>query len=305
MPGDLTWFSPQGLSVLDRARALGLPTSRYGMDEGRLLFGPEGPTFALTTRAVGPAYQGSWDALMFKLLAATGVDEAYYSRWGLGFSPDIFADPSENADSVATNVAQLAFALADLPSVPTTNTTAIESSPLDPSSSSSSNSSSIVDGVVGLDGGVRVVALLFHHHPWLNASESGSGVTSASVNVQLCGAPGGSVGKAVTNATSMRVGAGSANAWPAWSAAAAAANLSFTSGDYRSGWSAWSDSPPLASTRAQATLIGVMPALQAAAALVREPLAGGAAVGTDACLRFQVTLQPHEVALVEIVLPMS
>ncbi len=111
------------------------------------------------------------------------------------------------------------------------------------------------------------------------------------------------MGKAVTNATSMRVGAGSANAWPTWAAAAAAANLSFSGGDYRSGWSAWSDSPPLASARALSVLKGAMPALQAAAALVSEPLAGGAAVGTDACLRFQVTLQPHEVALVELVLP--
>ena len=297
-PGDLSWLAPQGLAVLARAQALGLPTARYGIDEGRLLFGPEGSAFALTTRAVGPAYQGSWDALLFKLLAATGVREAYYSRWGLGFQGDVFADPAANADSVATNVAQLAYALAGLPSVPTTNSSS--------SGSSGSSSSSMVDGVVALDaatGSWRVLALLFHHHPWLNASEPGSGIGAAAVSVQLCGAPAAAAGKAVAGATATRVGAAAANAWPAWEAAAAAANLSHSSGDYRSGWSALSDSPPLQSPRAYATLAAAMPALQAAAQLQQQPLEGGAAVGADACLRFAVTLQPHEVALVEMVLP--
>jgi hypothetical protein len=149
-PGDLSWFAPQGLAVLARAQALGLPTARYGIDEGRLLYGPEGPAFALTTRAVGPLYQASWDALMFRLLAATGVQEAYYSRWGLGYQPDIFAAPAGNADSVATNVARLSYALAGLPMVPTTN--ASTGTPTS-SSSSSSSSLSIVDGVVALDAG--------------------------------------------------------------------------------------------------------------------------------------------------------
>ena len=307
-PGDLSWLAPQALPVLEAARALGLPAARFGIDEGRLLWGPEGPAYALTTRAVGPPYQGSWDALMFRRLAATGVPDVYYSRWGLGYAPGAFADPAGNADTVATNVAQLAYALAGLPSVPTTNAST------GGSGGSGCASSSIVDGVVALDssgggggggggGGWRVAALLFHHHPWLNASDAGSGCSGAAVSVALCGAPARAAGAPVPGATATRVGAAAANAWPVWAAAAAAANLSYAAGDYTPGWSALSDSPPLASARAYAALARAMPALQAASALAREPLAGGAAVGADACLRFQVALAPHEVALVELVLP--
>ncbi len=92
---------------------------------------------------------------MFKLLANTGVGEAYYSRWGLGFSPDIFVDPSENADSVATNVAQLTFALAGLLSVPTTNTTTTTTITNPITMSNTAMPSSIVDGVVAYDGGAH------------------------------------------------------------------------------------------------------------------------------------------------------
>ena len=306
-PGDLSWFAPQALPVLQAARALGLPARRFGIDEGRLLYGPEGPAYALTTRAVGAAYQGSWDALLFKLLAGTGAPEAYYSRWGLGFQPDVFADPAGSADSVATNVARLTYALAGLPRVPTANASAGGGG----GGGGACSASSIVDGVVALDssarggggGGWRVLALLFHHHPWLNASDAGSGCSGAAVRVALCGAPAASAGRAVPGATATRVGAAAANAWPAWAAAAAAANLSHASGDYRAGWSAASDCPPLASARALAALARALPGMQAAAALAAAPLAGGAAVGADACLRFDVALAPHEVALVELALP--
>ena len=300
-PGDLSWFEPQGLAVLARAQELGLPTQRYGIDEGRLLWGPgpqEGPSFGLTTRAVGPAYQGSFDALLFKLLAATRVPEAYYSRWGLGFSPDLFAAAADTADTVAGNVATLAHALSGLPSVPTINATA-SAAPR-----GGGSPSSLVDGVVALDrgGGAqwRVLALVFHHHPWLNATAAG--IPAAALAVALCGAPAAAQGRALA-ATATRVSQEEGNAWPAWAAAAAAANLSHSAGDYAAGWSAWSDSPPLASARAQGVLQAALPALQAAAALAPAPLPGGASVGQDGCLRFAVDLPPHTVALVEVALP--
>ena len=52
-----------------------------------------------------------------------------------------------------------------------------------------------------------------------------------------------------------------------------------------------------------APLLTASAGVQAAARLAPAPLPGGAAVGADACLRFQVALAPHEVALVELVLP--
>jgi hypothetical protein len=47
-PGDLSEFASDGLVVLDTAKQLGLDISRFGIDEGRLLFGPEGPSAPLT-----------------------------------------------------------------------------------------------------------------------------------------------------------------------------------------------------------------------------------------------------------------
>ena len=43
-PGDLSSFGEQGLVVLDTARRLGLDTARFGIDEGRLLWGPSSRT---------------------------------------------------------------------------------------------------------------------------------------------------------------------------------------------------------------------------------------------------------------------
>jgi hypothetical protein len=302
-PGDGSWWDDQGGAILSQARALGLPTQRYGIDEGRLLWGPEGSGYGLTTRAVGPAYQASWDALFFNQLVLTGVPDAYYSRWGLTFSPDHFAGASSTVDSVATNVARLTHALAGLPRVPTTlapaaagATGAGAASPPPPASA--------VGAVVGVDATtsasswvVRVLA--YHHHPWLNASSVP--IAPQTLQAALCGVPPGAVGN-VPSASATRVGQLSANAWPAWTAAASAANLSFAAGDYNEGWSALSDTPPLRSSRALGVLAAALPEMQAAARLLPGPLPGGASVGADACLRFAIELPPHEVALVEIAL---
>jgi hypothetical protein len=300
-PGDGSWWADQGGEILSQARALGLPTQRYGIDEGRLLWGPEGPSYGLTTRAVGPAYQGSWDALFFDQLVLTGVPDAYYSRWGLTFYPDHFAEASSTVDSVATNVARLTHALAGMPRVPTTLAPAAGAAGA--AGAAPPPPASAVGAVVGVDASassasswvVRVLA--YHHHPWLNATSVP--IAPQTLQVTLCGAPPGAVGKA-PSASATRVGQLSANAWPAWATAASAANLSFAAGDYNEGWSALSDTPPLRSARALGALAAALPEMQAAARLLPGPLPGGASVGADACLRFTLELPPHEVALVEI-----
>ena len=291
-PGTLAAFAPQGLSVLARAQALGLPHARYGIDEGRLLWGPEGPAFALTTRAVGDAYQGSFDALFFSLLAnavpaSAEGDGAYYSRWGTTtLGADLFVPASYAAATVAANVAELCYRLAGGALVPVTNT----------STGGGGDPASIVSGAVaaGRDGVLRV--LVFHHHPLLNASL----VPPAAAAVALCGLPTSAPRGPVAGATEERVDDAHANAWPAWRAAAAAANLSYAEGDYLAGWSAWSDSPPVASPRARAAMAAALPRMQRDAALVTATLSGGASVGPDACVRFTIALPAHGVALVEL-----
>jgi hypothetical protein len=111
-PGDLRAFKAQGLVVLDTAKKLGLDTGRFGIDEGRLLSGPEHTPAPLTTRAVGTGYQASWDAMFFKALAYSGSPGAYYSRWGVNAANNLFAKPESTVDNVAANVAQLAYKLA-------------------------------------------------------------------------------------------------------------------------------------------------------------------------------------------------
>lgn len=116
-PGDLSMFETQGLAVLNMAKQLGLDTSRFGIDEGRLLWGPEGPSAPLTTRAVGTGYQASWDALFLKKLVHSGSRGAYYSRWGVSANyqelpGSLFADPELTVTNVAANVAKLGYKLA-------------------------------------------------------------------------------------------------------------------------------------------------------------------------------------------------
>jgi hypothetical protein len=289
-PGDLSWWAPQGRTILDSARALGLPTRRFGVDEGRLLWGPEGPSFGLTTRAVGDSYQGSFDAFFFKLLSATGVPDAYYARWGVNSGGGLFASGDGVVNNSASNVAQLAFRMNGSMLVPTTNTSAAPSL-------------SIVDAVVGAsaaDGVLR--ALVFHHHPQLNVS----GVPSAVASVALCGLSAAVPAGPVAGATATRVDDAHAQFWPAWRADAAAANISRAGGDYEDGWSEFSDNMPLASARAIALLAANTARYRLLAALAPEPLGAGggantgAVVGADRCVRFAIELPPHGVALVEL-----
>jgi len=285
-PGDLSAWAPQGAAVLARAAALGLPAARYGIDEGRLLWGPEGAQFQLTTRAVGDAYQASWDALFFKLLVATGAPDVYYSRWGLSTGAP-FAAAADVADNAAANLARLAERLArgGARRVPTANASAPGAPP----------TRAVVDAVAsaGADGVLR--ALLFHHWPALDAT----GAPAATAALALCGLGAAAPRGPVAGATVTRLDADHGMFWPAWRADAARANLSAAAGDYRAGWSEWSDDLNLASPRARGLLAVGLARYRAAAALAAEPLAG-AAVGADGCARADVALPPHGVALVEL-----
>ena len=291
--GDLSWFIPQGLSVLNEARTLGLPTLRFGIDEGRLLWGPEGPAFALTTRAVGDSYQGSWDALLFKLLTNTGVPDAYYARWGINSGNDgLFSQGSGVIDNVASNLAKLAFMMNGSSFIPTTNVSQLESN----TGRMSTSPPSIVDAVVGVsksEGVLRV--LVFHHYPTLNVSE----VSTMTASVVLCGINSNVPLGPVSGSTVTRIDDEHAQFWPAWREDVIKANISRAGGDYNSGWSEFSDQMPLASERAIKLLSDNSPRYMQLAELNKESF-GEVVVGADYCLRFMIDLVPHGVALVEV-----
>jgi len=291
-PGDLSWFIPQGLSVLNVARTLGLPTLRFGIDEGRLLWGPEGPSFALTTRAVGDSYQGSWDALLFKLLTITGVPEAYYARWGVNCGDGLFSQGSGVIDNAASNLAKLAFMMNGSSFIPTTNASQLESN----TGGMSTGSASIVDAVVGVsksEGVLRV--LVFHHFPTLNVS----GVSPMTASVVLCGINSNVPLGPVSGSTVTRLDDEHAQFWPAWREDVIKANISRAGGDYNSGWSEYSDNVPLASERAIKLLSDNSPRYMQMAVLNKESF-NEVVVGADKCLRFVIDLVPHGVALVEV-----
>ena len=171
-PGDLSWWAPQALPVLQRAAALGLPTARFGIDEGRLLSGPDG--LPLTSRAVGDAYQASWDALLFARLAATGVSGAYYARWGVS-TGSLFDPAAAVADNAAANLARLAWALAGSRAV------AAVASPGQPPPPPAT----AVAAVVGAGGDGALRALVAHHVPSLDASAAPAVLACA----RICGLP--------------------------------------------------------------------------------------------------------------------
>jgi hypothetical protein len=279
-PGDLSWLGPQALPVLARARALGLPSARFGIDEGRLLSGPDG--LPLTARAVGDAYQVSWDALMVKLLAAAGAPDTYYSRWGVS-TGSLFDAAGGVADNAAANLARLAWALAGARAVATA---AAPGAPPPPQGS-------IVDALAGGGGDGALRALLFHHVPALDAAL----VPPVLVGARICGCAARGAGP-VPGARVTRLDAEHGTFWRAWRADAAAANLSAAAGDYTAGWSELSDSVPVASRRARALLAAGLPRYRSLAALSAEGLDAEAEGG--GCVNFQVLVPPHGAALVEL-----
>ena len=86
---------------------------------------------------------------------------------------------------------------------------------------------------------------------------------------------------------------------------AAAANISRAGGDYQDGWSEFSDDLALSSPRAHALLSANIVRYQALALLAPAAAAGAEVpvVGADRCVRMNVTLPAHGVALAEFSVP--
>jgi hypothetical protein len=176
---------------------------------------------------------------------------------------------------------------------------------------------SIVDASVTVHGGAgaggTLRALVFHHHPHFNALAEG--VPPVTAQLALCGVQTAAATAAATTpaarfktaspapgaikGTITWAGESSANFWPLWWADQKAANLSHANGDYTS-WSVYSDAPPLSSSKAHAVFQAGIESYRAAAEL--QPSAAEVRVGTDGCVRIELELPAHEVALVEIFL---
>lgn len=284
MPGDLSDFQQGALSVLANGRTAGLDTSLFGIDEGRVLFGPDG--FRLVYGAVGAGFQASFDALLFKLLVSSGCEHSYYSRWGANAANGLFCPAESTVDNVATNVARLAYRMAGSQLIHSTNISA---------GVGLATPGSVVDGVLGLrhgPAGNSLQALVFHHHAGMQVEN----VSSVKAIVHVCGIAG--AGRSLFGGQHTRLGNRAANFWPLFWEDQARANLSHASGDYLPGLSPYSDSPPLSSSRALKMFGDNLVRYQHAARLTSTPLS--ALVDNSGCVRFDLDLPPHEVSFVEI-----
>ncbi len=285
VPGDLSWFLPNMLPLLERAAELGLHDVEFGVDEGRILFGPvwEGEAIPILTRSVGDSYQASWDALLFKLMAYHNI--SYYSRWSVNTDDfeGLWSFNTTAVDNAATNLAQLTHRLVGGALLPVVNSSS--GAPPAPSAPPP-----IVDAVAVLQplSPPQLQVLAIHHHPWLNWT------APANVTVRACGtasqlpAPGARVA-----GVQWLIDDDHANFWPTWWADRAASNLTA----YNSGWSQYGESISWDNATQAALFAARRPVYQQLARLASSDVYGTVVAGP--CLVYSLALQPHSVALVE------
>jgi hypothetical protein len=292
-PGDLSWLAPQGLVMRAYAEAIGLDVQqlRFGIDEGRLLFGPEQEywNYALTTRAVGTSYQASFDSLFFDRMVTGGMD--YYSRWGLAAGTSgLGPDATGSLANVAGNVALLTSRLAG-------STLAAYNLSLPPTGGLPPPANlTILGAVVSVAAAPSPAAwnvVLYHHHPWFNATSVG--LPPAAFAVTLCDlCPGAPTPSQTGNLT--QVDDAHAQFWPRWMADARAHNL--TEADFDEGWSMFSDNVPVASAQARALFAANLPTYRELAQLVSSPVPLG---WDDGCITVSPPALPvHSMQLLQV-----
>lgn len=141
--------------------------------------------------------------------------------------------------------------------------------------------------------GLNVSLLVFHHHPIFDTTHLQPAVAS----IELCGfnavqTVGGMQAKA------SYVGEKHGNFWNEWWEDQAAANLSHASKDYAEGWSAYSDSPQLTSSRARALFASGLSRYKAGARIYTGTVQLKPS-GAGGCLSLNISLPAHEVVLLE------
>jgi hypothetical protein len=98
--GDFSTLAASLRRVRAKADSVGLKNLEIGIDEGVFIAGPDGGDLD-NTRNIGPSFQGSYDAWLFKTMTENSGD--YYSRWAVNTSL------WNGADSVGANVSKLAY----------------------------------------------------------------------------------------------------------------------------------------------------------------------------------------------------
>ncbi|MGI2298032.1 S-layer homology domain-containing protein [Paenibacillus sp. GXUN7292] len=197
-------------TLRDRAIANGLTDLEYGIDEGRILSGPDGKP--LRSRTVAHSYQGSADAMLFKTMIDHDID--WMSSWTLDTNTYWGGVPV-----VSAHLANLAYRMAgDIYVKP-----AIVHDPADTSNE--------VDGIGGYNPDTNTAhVMLYNHNADLNA------VTSETPTVTLH-----NLAPAAGNTVTVKqwiIDDEHANFWPTWNADITSRGLHPDSFDYYSKYSA-------------------------------------------------------------------
>jgi hypothetical protein len=289
VPGDLSHFGPEVSTLRSEAVSLGFDVGfRYGIDEGRILSGVD--SLPLATRAVGSAYQASFDALLFKLMVYGGID--YYSRWGITTNGGTGVWSWENdVDPVATQIAQLSYRLQGELLIAVSNVSISNpqnSLMMNWSATHDDDDVSFVDGVVSV-GPAHLHVLVLRHTSSVNGTGSDSPV------VTVCGLDAANATQ--INGTVFTVGESQANFWPQWQLDATAQHIT----SYQPGWSPSGEAIMLTNATEIAYFQSRVPTYQKLAEIPQETIS---VTVTGGCVTFGGTVMiGHEVRLYEFYLP--
>lgn len=287
-PGDFSAFIPQVGALRQRALDLGYTNLTFGIDEGRILMGTD--MLPLITRAVGAAYQASFDAYLFKLMTYNGV--SFYSRWGVTTNGGggLWSWPSD-VDPVSTHVARLSFRMQGDTVLEVTNTsadaaghTACSEIPDGMCEDETTAVPAVVDATVSLSpDGSTLHVLAFRHSRVVTDS------TSDVMQLTVCGMKSG-IGQVA--GTAALVDDTHSNFWPAWEADMSSHNIT----SYQAGWSPSGEAVVLTNATEAAYFASRTPYYRTLAQL--STTTATAAV-QDGCLTYSDTLVGHAVLMLQ------
>lgn len=171
----------------NKANASGLTNLRYGIDEGRILDGPDGK--ALGSRVVAHTFQASADAAMFKFMNNLGAD--WVSNWGLN-NEDVWGP----VDLVGAHVANLCYKLVGKKQLDFK----VEGKPI--------NFSNIIDGMSTYDASTKKLYVLVYNH---NLNMESTSSERIKLSIDKIKSSNSSV-----NITEWLVDDNHGNFWPTW-----------------------------------------------------------------------------------------
>lgn len=265
--GTLETFDLEMMKLIDATRSLGLASLKFGIDEGRILWGPEGKQLGLLSRAVGNTYEASFDALWFAKSVQLKLN--WYNRWAV----NVAGTNDSPLDAVSTHIAKFGFQMANDALIEVNLTV---SEPL-------SDASDSVQALAGANDS-HIHLMMLNHNPQLVSA------ASEKIVVSICGLS--TIG--VANATYWIVDDDHGQFWNTWWADKIAHNIS----SFPSGWSSYSEVVDLTDPKEIGYWESRLPFYQQLATL--QPSAAQYSVSSSGCIEVDAILGPHAVHFVEI-----